>query len=110
MHTTNNNPQHIGYYYLQLVKKAGGIPHQTTTDRGTETIDMAGHQLNLMRQFGNVEDLDPDQAHRYTKSVHNQKIECLWSQLMKQYNGELIRQLYEADEKGYYNPEDPVQQ
>jgi hypothetical protein len=83
------------------VKKAGGIPHQTTTDRGTETIDMARHQLNLMRQFGNVEDLDPDQAHRYTKSVHNQKIECLWSQLMKQYDGELIRQLYEADEKGY---------
>ncbi|KAA1080491.1 hypothetical protein PGT21_031243 [Puccinia graminis f. sp. tritici] len=108
VHTTNNNPRHIGYYYLQLVKREGGIPRLTTTDRGTETIEMAGHQINLMRQFGIDYDLDPDQSHRFTKSTHNQKIECLWSQLMKQYNGELISQLYEADEKGYYDPEDPV--
>ncbi|KAH9454748.1 hypothetical protein Pst134EB_014813 [Puccinia striiformis f. sp. tritici] len=105
VHTTNNNPRHIGYYYLQLVKEVGGIPQRTTTDRGTETIDLAGHQMNLMGQFGSI---DPDKCHRFTKSVHNQKIECLWSQLMKQYNSELIRQLYEADKKEYYNPTNPV--
>ncbi|KAI7948010.1 hypothetical protein MJO28_009918 [Puccinia striiformis f. sp. tritici] len=32
VHTTNNNPRHIGYYYLQLVKEVGGIPQRTTTD------------------------------------------------------------------------------
>jgi hypothetical protein len=29
---------------------------------------------------------------------------------MKQYNGKLIQQLYKANEKGYYDPEDPVEQ
>ncbi|KNE93214.1 hypothetical protein PSTG_13390 [Puccinia striiformis f. sp. tritici PST-78] len=105
VHTTNNNPRHIGYYYLQLVKEVGGIPQQTTADGGTETIDLAGHQMNLVGQFGSI---DPDKCHRFTKSVHNQKIECLRSQLMKQYNSELIRQLYEADKKEYYNPTNPV--
>jgi hypothetical protein len=63
VHTTNNNSRHIGYYYCQLVKKDGGISHQTTTNQGSEKIDTAGHQLNLMRQFGNIKNLDPDQAH-----------------------------------------------
>ncbi|KAI7966967.1 hypothetical protein MJO29_000244 [Puccinia striiformis f. sp. tritici] len=47
VHVTNNDPRHIGYYYLNLVKSLGGIPRRTTTDRGTETIHMAGHQINL---------------------------------------------------------------
>ncbi|KAH9458276.1 hypothetical protein MJO29_005390 [Puccinia striiformis f. sp. tritici] len=109
VHTTNSNPRHIGYYYLQLVKQAHGIPHVTSTDRGTETIDLAGHQMNLMSQFGNSETPDPDQSHRYSKSTHNQKIECLWSQFMREYNSELINQLYKAQEQGHYDPEEPVQ-
>ncbi|KAI7952390.1 hypothetical protein MJO29_008021 [Puccinia striiformis f. sp. tritici] len=54
VHTTNNNPRNT------LVKEVGGIPQQTTTDRGTETIDLAGHQMNLMGQFGSI---DPDKCH-----------------------------------------------
>ncbi|KNF02820.1 hypothetical protein PSTG_04105 [Puccinia striiformis f. sp. tritici PST-78] len=109
VHTTNNNPRHIGYYYLQLVKQSGGIPRRTTTNRGSETIELAGHQINLMRQFGNIEDLDPDQSHQFTKSVHNQKIKCLWSQLMKQYNSDLIDQLFDAEKEKKYDPQDPIQ-
>ncbi|OAV87416.1 hypothetical protein PTTG_29442 [Puccinia triticina 1-1 BBBD Race 1] len=63
VHTTNNNPHHIGYYYLQLVKREGGIPRRTTTDRGAETIMLAGHQIDLMREFGILYDLDPYQSH-----------------------------------------------
>ncbi|KAH9442393.1 hypothetical protein Pst134EB_028647 [Puccinia striiformis f. sp. tritici] len=109
VHTTNNNPCHIGYYYLQLVKQSGGIPCWTITDCGSETIELAGHQINLMRQFGNIEDLDPDQSHQFTKSVHNQKIKCLWSQLMKQYNSDLIDQLFDAKKEKKYDPQDPIQ-
>ncbi|KAI7938661.1 hypothetical protein MJO28_014240 [Puccinia striiformis f. sp. tritici] len=105
VHITNNDPRHTGYYYLQLVKSQGGIPRRMTTDRGTETIHMAGHQINLTKQY-NIECPDPTTSHHFTKSTHNQKIECLWSQLMRQYNCELINQLYEADEKKYYHPED----
>ncbi|OAV93906.1 hypothetical protein PTTG_04400 [Puccinia triticina 1-1 BBBD Race 1] len=76
--------------------------------RATDLDHHTGHQSNLMRQFGNLDELDPDQSHQYTKSVHNQKIECFWSQLMRHYNVELINQLYEADESGKYDPQDPV--
>ena len=101
VHVTNNNPCHIGYYYLQLVKSCGGIPRRTSTDRGTETIHMAGHQINLTAQY-NPESTDPTKSHLFTKSTHNQKIECLWSQLMKQYNSELINKLFHAVEHKYY--------
>ncbi|KAI7944726.1 hypothetical protein MJO28_010421, partial [Puccinia striiformis f. sp. tritici] len=108
VHVTNNDPRHIGYYYLQLVKSQGGIPRRTTTDRGTETIHMAGHQINLTAQY-NAHSADPSTSHLFTKSTHNQKIECLWSQLMKQYNCELINQLFSAEENELYNKEDPLE-
>ncbi|KAI7946660.1 hypothetical protein MJO29_011187 [Puccinia striiformis f. sp. tritici] len=81
VHITTNDPRHIRYYYLQLVKSQGGIPRRMTTDRGTETIHMPGHQINLTEQY----DIDIN------------------------YNCELINQLYEADEKKYYHPEDPLE-
>jgi len=109
VHVTNNDPRHIGYYYLQLVKSCGGIPRRTSTDRGTETIHMAGHQINLTAQY-NPESTDPTKSHLFTKSTHNQKIECLWSQLMKQYNSELINKLFHAVERKYYDPEDSLKQ
>ena len=76
VHVTNNDPRHIGYYYLQLEKQEGGIPRRTTTDKGNETIQMAGHQINLTKEF-NHECPDPSQSHLFTKSTHNQKIKCL---------------------------------
>ncbi|EFP84313.2 uncharacterized protein PGTG_10033 [Puccinia graminis f. sp. tritici CRL 75-36-700-3] len=109
VHVTNNDPRHVGYYYLQLVKREGGIPRRTTTDRGTETIQMAGHQINLTEHY-NPHCLDSSTSHLFTKSTHNQKIECLWSQLMKQFNSELINQLFSAAEEHLYDPEDPLEQ
>jgi hypothetical protein len=32
VHVTNNDLRHVGYYYLHLVKREGGIPRKTTTD------------------------------------------------------------------------------
>ncbi|EHS63088.1 uncharacterized protein PGTG_21418 [Puccinia graminis f. sp. tritici CRL 75-36-700-3] len=109
VHITNNNPRHIGYYYLQLVKEIGGIPRRTSTDKGTETIHLASHQINLTQQY-NEECIDPTQSHLFTKSTHNQKIECLWSQLMKRYNSELINKLFTAIEESFYDPQDPLEQ
>ncbi|OAW00081.1 hypothetical protein PTTG_05932, partial [Puccinia triticina 1-1 BBBD Race 1] len=62
-----------------------------------------------MREFGIIYNMDPDQSHQFTKSVHNQKIECLWLQLMKQYNSALIKELYDAKKQEYYDPKDPLQ-
>ncbi|KAI7956940.1 hypothetical protein MJO28_004035 [Puccinia striiformis f. sp. tritici] len=69
---------------------------------------MAGHQINLTAQY-NAHSAYPSTSHLFTKSTHNQKIECLWSQLMKQYNCELINRLFSAEENELYNKEDPLE-
>ncbi|EFP77836.2 uncharacterized protein PGTG_03792 [Puccinia graminis f. sp. tritici CRL 75-36-700-3] len=45
VHVTNNDPRHIGAYFLHLVRAIGGIPWKLTTDRGTETGKMGSFQI-----------------------------------------------------------------
>jgi len=47
-HVTNNDPMHVGVYFLTLVAESGGIPLKVTTDHGTETMDMATYQIQPM--------------------------------------------------------------
>ncbi|KNZ50000.1 hypothetical protein VP01_4650g1 [Puccinia sorghi] len=82
---TNNDPNQIGNYYLQLFKSFGGSPRRTPSDQGTETIHVAGYQIKLIAQY-KPKSTNPTKAHILAKSTHNQKIECLWSQLMKKIN------------------------
>lgn len=109
VHVTNNNPAHIGLYFLEVVKKVGGIPQKTVTDHGTETINLAAHQIELAFEFGNLTAEEASACHQFTDSPHNQKIECLWSQLMIQLNTALIDMLFESMESGQYNSDDPLQ-
>ncbi|KNF04230.1 hypothetical protein PSHT_09493 [Puccinia striiformis] len=44
VHVTNNDPMHVGVYFLQIVKESGEIPLKVTTDHGTETMDLATYQ------------------------------------------------------------------
>ncbi|KNZ45974.1 hypothetical protein VP01_7651g1, partial [Puccinia sorghi] len=78
---TNNDPCHIGYYYLKLVKSCGGIPRRTSTDQGSETIHMASHQINLTAQY-NPKSTNSTKSHLFTKSTHNQKIEFLRTSIL----------------------------
>ncbi|KAG0138902.1 hypothetical protein CROQUDRAFT_677257, partial [Cronartium quercuum f. sp. fusiforme G11] len=78
----NNDPQQIGVYFLETVAKVGGIPQRTSTDCGTETLDIAAHQINLSKHYLGLDLKDAEKQHKFTISPHNQKIECLWSQLM----------------------------
>lgn len=79
-HVTNSDPRHVGIWYLELVKEFGGIPQKLTTDRGTETVHLAGYQLHLGRTFGNNPARD-NRYHAYVPSTRNQKIEAFWSQM-----------------------------
>ncbi|KAI9629021.1 hypothetical protein KEM48_011211 [Puccinia striiformis f. sp. tritici PST-130] len=47
VHVTNNDPKHIGVYYLKLVLRLGGIPLKVTADYGTETCDVSTYQMML---------------------------------------------------------------
>ncbi|EDR01177.1 uncharacterized protein LACBIDRAFT_333521 [Laccaria bicolor S238N-H82] len=96
--------QTVAYLYLSLVAKLGGqiqahslcvqfglmskagMPLQSTTDCGSETVMMYGLANALREQFSpelGVVKIGP--AHRFLKSVHNITIERGWGQLHKQW-------------------------
>ncbi|KAG0145180.1 hypothetical protein CROQUDRAFT_723580 [Cronartium quercuum f. sp. fusiforme G11] len=80
---TNNEPRRVAYHYLQIVKEVGGIPVQTCTDHGSATVEMAGLQICFSRRYGGATVPEVKQAHIFTSSPHNQKIESLWSLIRK---------------------------
>ncbi|EDR06854.1 uncharacterized protein LACBIDRAFT_328609 [Laccaria bicolor S238N-H82] len=100
----NQYMQTITYLYLSLVAKLGGqiqahslcvqfrlmskagMPLQSTTDCGSETVMMYGLANALREQFSpelGVVNIGP--AHHFLKSVHNITIERGWGQLHKQW-------------------------
>ena len=114
VHVTNNNPRHIGVYFLQLAIKAGGIPLKVTSDYSSETGDMATWQMYLLHQHGTIQgqQLTEEEASNrmhFTKSTRNQRIKSLWSQMMKQQNHSIIDKILTQIVNGLYNPEDPLQ-
>ncbi|KAG6915401.1 hypothetical protein DXG01_011655 [Tephrocybe rancida] len=65
----------IGYLFLCLVEKYGGMPPQFTTDCGSETTQLYG-LVNALQEECHPE-YDPQElpAHVYLKSVHNISVE-----------------------------------
>ncbi|PLW28396.1 hypothetical protein PCASD_19591 [Puccinia coronata f. sp. avenae] len=109
VHVTNNDPQHIGLYFLHLVSKVGGIPLKVTSDYGTETVEMAVHQMSLSHIYAGISKEEAEKRMHFTKSTHNQKIEALWSQMMKQHNRSIKHNIMTEIENGTYDPDDHTQ-
>ncbi|POW10701.1 hypothetical protein PSTT_05918 [Puccinia striiformis] len=109
VHVTNNDPKHIGVYYLKLVLRLGGIPLKVTADYGTETCDVSTYQMMLSHRFGGITLEETTKRMHHTKSTHNQKIECLWSQMMRQHNRSIINHLMDRVNDHSHNMQDPIQ-
>ncbi|OAV85692.1 hypothetical protein PTTG_07057 [Puccinia triticina 1-1 BBBD Race 1] len=110
VHVTNNDPRHVGAYFLHLVRSLGGIPEKVTVDKGTETGNMGDLLIQLSHEF--IEGITIEQAQKrihYTKSVHNQKIESLWSRMMAEHNRPIIDFILTKMETGGYDDSDPLQ-
>lgn len=106
---TNNNPRVVGLYFLKLVAAVGGFPVKTSTDHGTETGDMATFQALFTHIYAGETVEDALKHHHYTTSTHNQKIESLWTQIMRAKNTTLRDDIKLAIDTGMYNPKDPLQ-
>ncbi|KNZ62015.1 hypothetical protein VP01_13246g1, partial [Puccinia sorghi] len=111
VHVTNNNPRHIGVYFLQPALSTGGIPKNVMSDYGSESFDMATWQMYLSHQHGliNGRQLTIEEVSKrmhFTKSTHNQRIEFLWSQIMKQHNHSIIDNILTQIDNGIYDPDD----
>lgn len=67
---SNNSPDNIATYYLNMVNELKGCPVELVTDLGTEN----GLAASIQSYFRD----NPD-AHRYVASPRNQRIEGWWS-------------------------------
>ncbi|KAG6848069.1 hypothetical protein H0H93_003660 [Arthromyces matolae] len=69
----------IAYLYLSLVAKLGGMPLQSTTDRGSETTLLYGFATALREHFSpELEAVELGPAHQFLKSTSNITIERGW--------------------------------
>ncbi|KAA1075880.1 hypothetical protein PGT21_029244 [Puccinia graminis f. sp. tritici] len=109
VHVTNNDQHHIGVYFLDLALKIGGIPQKVTSDFGSETGTMGTYQSWFSNQFAGVNAEEAKKRMHFTKSTHNQKIEALWSQMMKQHNQSIIDNIKHAIMIGSYDPNNELQ-
>ncbi|EFP74613.2 uncharacterized protein PGTG_00569 [Puccinia graminis f. sp. tritici CRL 75-36-700-3] len=110
VHVTNNDPRHIGVYFLRLARDHGGIPQKVTTDKGTETVILGAFQVQLSYEFIPNISLEEAKKHmHYTKSTHNQKIESLWSRMMTEHNRPVIDNILQHMENGSYDDSDALQ-
>ncbi|KAF9229380.1 hypothetical protein BS17DRAFT_805109 [Gyrodon lividus] len=90
----------ISYLYLSLVYELGGMPLQTTTDCGSETIEVYGFANVLRKYFSPNLSTDDLPAHRFLRSVHNITIECGWLCLRLQW-GDNVKVFWVAGEEIY---------
>lgn len=79
--TSNNNPEIIGYYYLQAIKKYKCLPSILRSDFGTENTLIKDLQQAL--RSGHDDANSGEKSFLLGKSTHNQRIESFWRQLKR---------------------------
>ncbi|KAJ7512411.1 hypothetical protein B0H11DRAFT_1698749 [Mycena galericulata] len=68
----------VGHLHLDFLEEIGGIPMQTTTDKGSEIGWLCAIQTALREAFAPDIDLEVYPATACIKSVHNTIIEAFW--------------------------------
>ena len=95
---SNKNPRLMARYFLENVKAAHGCPARVCTDRGTENGLIAAMQCYFRAE--GVDEYAGFRAHKYVKSVRNQRIEGYWSHYRTQRASwwiDFFNDLHESD-------------
>ncbi|XP_064389966.1 uncharacterized protein LOC135337880 [Halichondria panicea] len=105
--STNKDSFVIGGYYLKAVELCEGCPTLVRADMGTENAKVAHLQPFLRRH--DTDSFAGCDSFRYGKSVHNQRIEAMWSVLRKWCLDWWIDFFKRLREEGHYDGSDPIQ-
>lgn len=97
----------VAFLWLSLVHKLGGIPRQTSSDCGTENLEIAGFAGALQETLTRAGDEAPP-AHIFLRSVHHIPIECGWLDLRRALGYNL--QIHWERGNNVYKLNDPIHQ
>lgn len=92
---SNNCPEIIAYYYLQLIKKHEFLPTIIRTDNGTEVSHM--ESLHIALRYHHADEHAGEKSFLKGKSTHNQRIESYWRQF-RQHMGDFYLNLFKKME------------
>ena len=76
---SNNDPKIIAGYYLNYVKRIGGVPRLVRADAGTENVLLRDFQTTL--RFDDVDPMSGFNSYQTGRSTSNQRIERFWGNL-----------------------------
>jgi len=95
---SNSDPQVIGSYYMEAIRRLNGCPLIVRTDPGTENACIRDFQKFLRR------DNDPEGHFVYLSgsSTANQRIEAFWGQLRKECIEHWLTNFHELQNYGQY--------
>lgn len=103
---TNNDPDVIGSYYLDAIRKYGFLPTLMRTDRGTEATLMEDFHMALRSKHN--DEFAGIKSFLRGKSTRNQRIESYWRQF-RQHMGDFYIQMFKKmEENRLFEVENPL--
>lgn len=100
---TNKNPRIIARYFMNYVEEMGRVPRVVRADAGTENSMIRDIQV-LLRQNHN-DSMHGKKSFQYGKSTSNQRIEMLWSFLMKNFTQYWRNLFKDLRDSGHFSDE-----
>ena len=80
---TNNNPKVVARYYMDYIRGMQRLPRVVRADAGTENVIIRELQIFLRRYH--TDEMHGEKSFQTGTSTSNQRIEMLWSFLMKTF-------------------------
>lgn len=103
---TNKMPEIVAKYYLDTVKKIGGIPMQIKADDGTEHALI--EPIHILLRNLDADDEEAMESFSIITSPQNQRIEAYWSILQRDRIGWWRRFLRDISDMDLFSNDDPV--
>lgn len=103
---TNKNPKVTAKYFLQTIKKYKKLPTKVRCDKGTENVIIAKLQKAL--RYEHEDTFAGLKSFTWSKSVHNQRIESYWNQLINHCTSFWIKYFKKMIDDGHLDTDNNV--
>ncbi|CAG2197893.1 unnamed protein product [Mytilus edulis] len=103
---TNKNPRYVARYFVEHLKKYKRVPRSVRTDAGTENVLI--HRIQMALRYRHRDPSAGVHSVSVGRSTANQRIEMLWSFLMRNFTIFWKNLFNSLVEEGILNNTDPL--
>lgn len=103
---TNNNPRYVGQYFVTYLKQIKRIPRMVRSGGGNENVIIRDIQISL--RSSHDDEVAGQMSYSVGRSTINQRIEMLWSFLMRSFTSYWRNLFKDLVDGGQLHNTDPV--